>query len=455
MKYKAHAYQEYSTNWIIDHTASGLLLDMGMGKTVSTLTAVWQLLFDYFDSVKVLVIAPKRVAEDTWSREAEKWDHTKNLRVAKVLGNLQHRIQALAEPADIYVTNRENVVWLVDHYKTKWPFDTVVIDELSSFKSSKAKRFRALKKVRPLIHRIIGLTGTPAPNSLLDLWPQIYLLDGGERLGKTVTAYRQKYFEPDKRSQHIVFSWRLKPGAEQQIYSAISDICVSMKASDYLQLPKRVDNVVELELNKSEQKRYKQLERDLLLPFANGDIVANTAAVLSNKLLQYANGAIYNENGEVQELHSVKLDALEQIVEEANGQPILVFYQYKHDLERIKARFKQARELENSQTIANWNAGKIEMLLVHPASAGHGLNMQDGGHIIVWFSMLWSLEQYLQANARLDRQGQKESVIVHHLVAKGTIDEQALNVLQQKAGGQEALLEAVKARLKEVAKHDD
>lgn len=401
------------------------------------------------------MIAPKRVAEDTWSRETEKWNHTKNLRVSKVLGSLPHRIQALAKPADIYVTNRENVVWLVDHYKTKWPFDTVVIDELSSFKSSKAKRFRALKKVRPLIRRIVGLTGTPAPNSLLDLWPQIYLLDGGERLGKTVTAYRQKYFEPDKRSQHIVFSWRLKPGAEQQIYSAISDICVSMKARDYLQLPKRVDNVVELELNKSEQKRYKQLERDLLLPFANGDIVANTAAVLSNKLLQYANGAIYNENGEVQELHSVKLDALERIVEEANGQPILVFYQYKHDLERIKARFKQARELENSQTIANWNAGKIDLLLVHPASAGHGLNMQDGGHIVVWFSMLWSLEQYLQANARLDRQGQKESVIVHHLVAKNTIDEQALNVLQQKAGGQEALLEAVKARLKEVAKHDD
>jgi SNF2 family DNA or RNA helicase len=455
MEYKAHAYQEYSTSWIIEHPASGLLLDMGMGKTVSTLTAVWQLLYDYFDTTKVLVIAPKRVAEDTWSRETEKWNHTKNLRVSKVLGDLQHRIRALAESADIYVTNRENVVWLVEHYKTKWPFDTVVIDELSSFKSSKAKRFRALKKVRPLIRRIVGLTGTPAPNSLLDLWPQIYLLDGGERLGKTVTAYRQKYFEPDKRNQQIVFSWKLKPGAEQAIYSAISDICVSMKARDYLQLPKRVDNVVELELNKSEQKRYKQLERDLLLPFANGDIVANTAAVLSNKLLQYANGAIYNENGEVQELHSVKLDALEQIVEEANGQPILVFYQYKHDLERIKARFKQARELENSQTIANWNAGKIEMLLVHPASAGHGLNMQDGGHIIVWFSMLWSLEQYLQANARLDRQGQKESVIVHHLVAKNTIDEQALNVLQQKAGGQEALLEAVKARLKEVAKHDD
>lgn len=451
MKFKLHQYQEHAIQHIMKSEAAGLFLDMGMGKTVSTLTAVSDLLHDYFDVLKVLVIAPLRVAEDTWSREAEKWDHTQYLRVSKVLGPEHQRVSALHAPADIYVINRENVEWLVNYYGKKWPFDMVVIDELSSFKSSKAKRFRALKKVRPFIKRIVGLTGTPAPNSLIDLWPQMYLLDQGERLGKTVTSYREKYFQPDKRNRTIIYSWKLRDGAEQSIHKKISDICISMQAKDWLDLPKRINNIMKVTLPAKAKEKYKQLEKELLLPFAGGDVVADTAAVLSNKLMQLANGAVYDENGKIQEIHDEKLNKLEDIVEAANGNPILVFYCYQHDLSRIQNRFKNARTLNGSKDIEAWNAGKIEMLLAHPASTGHGLNLQDGGHIIVWFGMTWSLELYQQANARLDRQGQKQSVIVHHLVTEGTVDEDVMRALEGKALGQDALLEAVKARLEKLA----
>lgn len=449
MQFKPHAYQEYAIERIMTQPAAGLFLDMGMGKTVSTLTAVAGLLHDSFEVSKVLVIAPLRVAEDTWSRETEKWDHTKYLKVSKVLGPVNRRIEALRAQADIYVINRENVEWLVDHYKKGWPFDMVVIDELSSFKSSKAKRFRALRKVRPYIKRIVGLTGTPAPNSLIDLWPQLYLLDGGDRLEKTMTAYRDRYFKPGRRdpSRHIVFSWDLLPGAEEAIHKRISDICISMQARDWLQLPERIDNIVPVTLSEKTKAHYKQLERDLLLPMADSDVVADTAAVLSNKLLQLANGAVYDEHGAVQEIHDEKLSALEDVMEAANGKPVLVFYAYKHDLSRIQAKFKEAKTLESSRDIEEWNNGRIPMLLAHPASAGHGLNLQAGGHIIVWFGLTWSLELYQQANARLDRQGQTESVIVHHLVARGTIDEDVMRALEGKAAGQDALLEAVKARI--------
>ncbi len=448
MKFVPHDYQQIAINHVLANPAAGLLLDMGLGKTSVTLTAVTDLLHDSFEVSKVLVIAPKRVAEDTWSRETEKWEHTRYLKVSKVLGTQQKRIEALNAAADIYVINRENVEWLVDYYKTNWPFDMLVIDELSSFKSSKAKRFRALRKVRPFIKRIVGLTGTPAPNSLIDLWPQLYLLDSGKRLGKTITGYRERYFQPDQRNGNIVYSWRLKPESEKAIHEKISDICISMQAKDWLDLPKRMDNVIKVALPEKTRMKYKQLERDLLLPFIEGgDVVADTAAVLSNKLLQLANGAVYDENGDIQEIHNEKIEALEGVMEAANGKPVLVFYSYKHDLKRIQDRFKEAKILDTAEDIKDWNEGKIPMLLAHPASAGHGLNLQDGGNIIVWFGLTWSLELYQQANARLDRQGQKQSVIVHHLVAEGTIDEDVIKALEGKAVGQDALLAAVKARL--------
>ncbi|MFN2746957.1 SNF2-related protein [Bacillus sp. z60-18] len=450
MKFTPHKYQEHAIQHIIDSEAAGLFLDMGMGKTVSTLTAVYDLLYDYFDVSKVLVIAPLRVAEDTWSRETEKWDHTAELKVSKVLGTESSRIMALQERADIYVINRENVEWLVNFYGKKWPFDMVVIDELSSFKSSKAKRFRALKKVRPFIKRIVGLTGTPAPNSLIDLWPQMYLLDQGARLGKTVTKYRETYFQPDKRNRTIIYSWKLREGAEQAIHEKISDICISMQAKDWLDLPERINNIVRVKMPEKIKAKYKQLEKDLLLPYSDGDIVADSAAVLSNKLLQLANGAVYDENGEIRQVHDEKLNALEDIVEAANGKPILVFYNYKHDKDRLQQKFKMAKTLGDSSDIEAWNKGKIQMLLAHPASTGHGLNLQDGGHIIVWFGMTWSLELYQQANARLDRQGQKHSVIAHHLVTEGTVDEDVMKALEGKAVGQNALMEAVKARLERI-----
>ncbi|WP_342535719.1 DEAD/DEAH box helicase [Lysinibacillus sp. FSL K6-1151] len=449
-KFIPHAYQKVAIEKIIENPAYALLLDMGLGKTVSTLTAVDELKNDYFDVEKVLVIAPKRVAEDTWSREVAKWEHLRHLKISKVLGTEQQRRKALQKQADIYVINRENVEWLVSYYENgkTWPFDMIVIDELSSFKNPSSKRFRALRKVRTRTKRVVGLTGTPAPNSLIDLWSQIYLIDMGERLEKTFTKYKSKYFKQDP---YRVYHIELQEGAEQQIYSKIDDICLSMKAKDYLKdLHEPVMNIVELKLSPKERELYDKLEKDSLLEFSDGDIVATTAAVLSNKLLQLSSGAAYNDKDGVQIIHSVKLDALEEIVEASQGKPILVFYNYKHDVERIKKKFKQARELEDSSTIEKWNNGEIEILLAHPASAGHGLNMQDGGHTIVWYGLNWSLELYMQANARLHRQGQKETVVVHHLVLKDSIDERVMSVLQGKEQQQEALMEAVKARMSEV-----
>ncbi len=450
MKANLHPYQEYSKDWILDHPYCALFLDMGLGKSLTTLTAIDELLNTFEVIENVLVIAPLSVAEKTWSDEIEKWDHLNHLSFSKVLGSQKQRLAALAKKADVYLINRENVEWLVDYYRKDWPFKTVIIDESSSFKSPSAKRFKALRKVRPMIERLVELTGTPSPNNLMDLWSQIYLLDQGERLGKTITAFRNHYFTPASQNGHIVYSWALLPGAEEAIYKKISDICVSMKAKDYLKLPPRTNNVIEVELSDVDWKKYKELERHYVLELEESDVVASNAATLSNKLLQMANGCIYDENGEAKQIHEKKLDALERIIEEAQGQPVLVFYQYKHDLARIRERFKQAKVLDVSAgDIKKWNEGKIPVLLAHPQSAGHGLNLQAGGHIIVWFGLTWSLEFYQQANARLDRQGQQNPVIVHHLVAKGTIDEDVMKALETKEVGQEALMVAVKARIHE------
>ncbi|WP_250455150.1 SNF2-related protein [Clostridium tertium] len=453
MQFNPWNYQQYSINHIIDHKASGLFLDMGMGKTVSTLTAIDNLIF-LGEVNKVLVIAPLRVAEDTWSTEVEKWDHLKHLRVSKILGAKKQREEALIKNADIYVTNRENVDWLVSECFDSWIWDMVIIDELSSFKSSKAKRFRALKKVRPYFKRIVGLTGTPAPNSLIDLWPQIYLLDGGQRLGKTITGFKDRYFNPGRRNGYVVYNWELKEGAEEEIQNKISDICISMKANDYLDLPERMDNKVEISLSKKSMGIYKKLEKDLIIELGEEDITAANAAVLTNKLLQMANGAIYSESKEVVNIHDEKIEKLEEIIDTSNGKTVLAFYNFKHDYNRISEMLTKKKinhqTLNTSEDIKKWNNGEIQVALLHPASAGHGLNLQYGGNIIVWFGLTWSLELYQQANARLHRQGQKETVIIHHLIAKGTVDEDVMNALANKEINQDMLLEAVKARLGEV-----
>lgn len=417
-----------------------------------TLSAIVELMHDRFDVARVLVIAPKLVAETVWAEEAAKWDHTRHLRISKVLGSAQERVAALRRPADIYVINRENVPWLVERVGTRWPFDMVVIDELSSFKSPKTKRFRALRRVRPLIKRIVGLTGTPAPNGLIDLWSQIYLLDQGERLGKTLTGYRDRFFKPGRRNGHIVYEWIPKPGAEERIHELLSDLCVSMRAEDWLELPDRVDVEVPVVLDAEAMMRYKQLEKDLLLPLEGDVVTADTAGVLTNKLLQLANGAVYDTTRGVHEIHDAKLDALEELIEQAQGKPLLVFYAYQHDLERIKRRFPWAATMDEPGVIERWNRREVPLLLAHPASAGHGLNLQEGGNHVVWFGLTWSLELYEQANARLHRQGQTERVIVHHLVAKGTVDEDVMVRLRSKAATQADLVEALKARIERVRK---
>jgi SNF2 family DNA or RNA helicase len=449
MIYKPYQYQQYATNWIIDKKYSALFLDCGLGKTVITLTAISDLLYDYFEITKALVIAPLRVAQSTWDEEVFKWDHLKSIKISKVIGTEKERIKALNTKADIYIINRENVKWLVDFYKTNWPFEMVVIDELSSFKSPKSQRFKALRKVRPLIKRIVGLTGTPAPNGLIDLWSQIYLLDSGARLGKTVTGFREKYFLPDKRNQHIIFTYKPKEGAKEEIYEKLSDICVSMKGKDYLELPERMDNIISVELSSGAKKQYEVLEKELILSLEDSDILAGSAAVLANKLLQMANGAVYDEDGEVRYIHDEKLKALDELIEAAGGKPVLIFYGYQHDKDRIMSYIKKLkpRTLQSDKDIKDWNRGEIQILLAHPASCGHGLNLQAGGNIIIWFGLTWSLELYQQANARLHRQGQRKTVIIHHILAKGTIDERVMKALKEKDTSQAALIEAVKARM--------
>lgn len=445
IKYNPHNYQAYSTDFIINHKAAGLFLEQGLGKTVITLTAIWILLYDYFDATKVLVIAPLRVARDTWSRECEKWEHLRGLSISKVLGSERERKMALYQKADIYVINRENVEWLIKN--KEWDFDTVIIDELSSFKSPSSKRFRALKKVRHKIKRIVGLTGTPAPNGLLDIWSQIYLLDGGERLGRTYSGYRSRYFHPQKYiNGGIPTDYQINEDAEEKIYEKISDICISMKALEYLKMPECIFNKVPIELDEKEMKLYRQLERDLLLPLDDSEVDAVNAAVLSNKLLQMAGGAVYDEFGDVKTIHDKKLDALEDLIEAANGKPVLVYYGFKHERDRIKNRF-DVGEINTSEDIAKWNRGEMQIALCHPASTGHGLNLQDGGCTIIWFSMTWSLELYQQANARLWRQGQKQTVVIHHIIAKNTIDERVMIALENKDTSQAALIEAVRAQI--------
>lgn len=446
MNFQPHPYQSVAIKQILAHTHYGLLLDMGLGKTVSTLMAIESLIYDRLEVKRVLLIAPKKVAESTWSQEASKWTQTRNLRISQVLGSAKDREQALQADADIYVMNRENVIWLCDKYKGKpLPFDMLVIDESSSFKNPQAKRFKALK--RHTFDRVVLLTGTPAPNTLMDLWPQIYLLDKGERLGRTITEYRRRYFRPDKTNGHVVFSYALIPGADSQIYGRITDICMSLKAKDYLTLPDRIDNVIEVVMSDSETEKYKTMEKEHVLGLGQeNEISALNAASVANKLLQMANGYVYDDEGDLVHIHDQKIDRLKELIDVNEGKPMLVFYNYKHDLAAIKEAFPKATELSDDNDVADWNKGKIQILLAHPASAGYGLNLQAGGHIIVWYGLTWSLEQYQQANARLHRQGQTEPVIVHHLVTKGTMDEQVMQSLSRKEESQDALLEAIKYR---------
>ena len=416
-------------------------------KTVITLTAVNELIYDRFEVSRVLVIAPKRVAEDTWTREHKKWDHLRELRISKVLGTAAQRLRALEQDADVYVIGRDNVVWLVDHYSKKkhWPFDMIVIDELSSFKNPQAKRFRALRKILGVTQRVVGLTGTPSPNGLMDLWAQVYLLDRGERLGRTIGAYREKYFRAGARNGYVVYKWEPLKGAKEQIEEKISDICVSMSAADYLTLPERIDNVIPVKLTDAEMELYKRMEQDQLLQIEDSDVVALNAAAVMTKLLQIANGSVYSMDGTVVNIHDAKLEALQEIIDTTDS-PVLVFYSFKHDLDKILEAVSGARVLNGPEDIRDWNDGKVQVLLAHPASVGYGLNLQEGGHTIVWYGLTWSLELYQQANARLYRQGQEKPVIIHHLIAEGTVDEQVMAALQAKDTSQAALLAALKER---------
>jgi len=455
LEFTPHDYQKMAIDHILEKPKSGIFLDMGLGKTVITLTALDELIYNRFEINKVLIIAPLRVAETTWSAEVEKWAHTRHLRLSKILGPRKQRVQGLWKDADIYLVNRENVVWLVDELDSAlgqgWDFDMVVIDELSSFKSPKAQRFTKLRKVIARSKRVVGLTGTPAPNGLIDLWSQMYLLDQGERLGKTITGYRERYFAPNQRNAQVVFNYKLKEGSENSINNKISDICMSMKAEDWLDMPERLEVKQSVKLSQKEQEAYDEFERTCYMDFVDGEVSAVTAAALTNKLLQYTNGAMYKADGDYVETSTKKLDALEEIIELANGKPVLVFYSYRFDKERIRLRLKKSKlkiaEIKNTEDIENWNSGKVDILLAHPASAGHGLNLQAGGNIIVWFGLTWSLELYQQANARLWRQGQKETVIIHHLITQGTADEAVMRSLLSKHDVQEELLEALKAKV--------
>lgn len=447
MEFVPHDYQKYAIKFVEDRPVSALILDMGLGKTVITLSAIYDLCLDMFDIRKVLVIAPLRVARDTWPSEIKKWNHLEGLTYSIVVGSEKERIEALSRRAFIYIINRENVDWLVNKSNIPFDFDMMVIDEMSSFKSHKAKRFKSLLCVRPYVKRIVGLTGTPSPNSLLELWPQYRILDLGERLGRYITRYRQSYFVPDKRNGEIIYSYKPIDGAEEMIYKRISDITVSMKSSDYLDLPDCIMNEVPVYMNEGETEIYSKLQEDMVASIEGKEIDATNVAVLSGKLLQMANGAIYDEDKNVVHIHDKKLDALEDLIEGMNGKPVLIAYWFKHDAERIKERF-DVREIKTSKDIEDWNSGRIATAIIHPASAGHGLNLQYAGSTLIWFSLSWSLELYQQTNARLHRQGQKETVIIHHIIAKGTIDEDVMKVLEKKEKTQDALIDAVKANLK-------
>ena len=453
MKYIPHGYQSYATEFILDHPVAAILLQMGLGKSVITLTAM-QELFKRGEVRKALVIAPLRVARDTWPEEIRKWDHLRDLTFSVAVGTADERRKALALSPQITLINRENVPWLVQHLGNRFDYDMVVIDELSSFKNWEAKRFRALMKVRPGVARVVGLTGTPSPNGYMDLFAEYRVLDMGERLGRFIGRYREAYFTPDRWGNGQVFSWKLRPGAAEEIFRKIQDITVSMKSVDHLKMPECVLNNVPVHMDERETAQYETLKEDLFLRVLNRDgikeIDAKNASVLCNKLSQMANGAVYTDDGKVAHIHDRKLDALEDLIEAANGNPLLVAYWYQHDIDRIRQRFPEVRVLKSSEDIRDWNAGKIPVAAIHPASAGHGLNLQAGGSTLVWFGLTWSLELYQQTNARLWRQGQQaETVVIHHLVTEGTIDERILTALKNKDRSQESLIDAVKAQIGE------
>lgn len=454
MRFTPYPYQQYCIDYIIYNRAVGCFLDMGLGKTVISLTAVHDLRFNRWEVRKPLVIAPKTVAEATWTTEAAKWDHLKMMRVVPVLGTVQQRLRALATPADLYVINRENVPWLVEHFKNAWPFDMVILDESSSFKNSQSKRFKALKLVRSRIHRIVELTGTPSSNGLEDLWAQIYLLDGGARLGKTLSAYRQMYFVPGRRNRTTIFNYTPKDGSFEMIKRSMSDICISMKAEDYLTLPDVMQNDIPVALDAKARKAYEELETDQLLQVDENIITAGSAGVLTGKLLQLCNGAIYDENRVPVEVHSCKIDAFLELIEQLNGQHALVFYNFQHDRDRLvealAAYNLRVRVYSQAKDARDWNNGEIDVLLAHPASCGYGLNLQQGGHHAIWFGLTWNLEQYEQANKRLHRQGQAHPVVIHHLIVQGGMDEQVVEALKNKGDMQSALMEALRVRISKI-----
>lgn len=447
MNFSPHNYQSYAINYIETHPIAAVLLDMGLGKTVISLTAIADLLFDSFEAHRILVVAPLRVARDTWPAEIAKWEHLQHLTYAVCVGTPKERRAALLTGADITIINRENLGWLIDSSGFDFNYDMVVIDELSSFKNHKSKRFQSLMKVRPKVKRIIGLTGTPSSNGLMDLWAEFKLLDFGERLGRFITHYRNNYFIPDKRNGEIIYSYKPMAYAEDAIYRRISDITISMKSTDHLQMPELISSQYEVQLSEEEEKRYEDLKADFILELPEGEITAANAASLTGKLSQLANGAIYDDDGNIIEFHDRKLDALEDLIEAANGKPLLVAYWFKHDLQRIKKRF-DVREIKSSKDITDWNNGDIPVAVIHPASAGHGLNLQAGGSTLIWFGLTWSLELYQQTNARLWRQGQSSgTVVIEHIITKGTIDERILKALSLKEVTQNALIDAVKANL--------
>lgn len=453
MRYKPHDYQQYAIEYIRDHSVAAVLLDMGLGKTSITLTALNDLLFDYFDAHKILVIAPLRVARNTWSGEIGKWEHLSDLQYSIVVGTVAERKRALEKQADIYIINRENIQWLIEKSGYQFDFDMIVVDELSSFKNHDAKRFKALIKVRPKVKRIVGLTGTPSSNGLMDLFAEFKLLDMGERLGRFIGGYRANYFKPDKMNGPIVYSYKPLPGAEQRIYDAISDITISMKATDHLKMPELVNSRYEVQMDEQEKQKYELMKEQLVLSLPEGEVTAANAASLSGKLLQMANGAIYTDEGEIQTIHDKKLDALEDMIEAANGKPVLVAYWFKHDLKRIIIRLTERKisfeKLDSDSSIEKWNKGEIPVALIHPASAGHGLNLQSGGNTLIWFGLTWSLELYQQTIARLWRQGQTAgTVVVEHIITQDTIDERVMKALEMKDNTQSALIDAVKAEVR-------